>query len=166
MRRGFSLIELSIIIAILAVLATGIYLTFGKDVDKSRVAKTESMISKLDRAIGSYYSDTGFYPSKTQQLWKNDEGTAGWYGPYVQPPLGDDSLNLFPKTPWGGTARIACSDGQSVSLVMTGMSRELCLNLDQDIDDGDLSSGLVRWDSANDECVYYVEINNPGVRCK
>lgn len=166
MRKGFSLIELMIVIGIMAVLALGIYIVAGRSIDKSRVAKTEAVISKLRAAINNYYSDTGYYPSKAQQLWKNVAGAPNWSGPYVQPPRGNVNLNGFYNMPWGGTGWIACSNGNYVALVMAGISKGVCQRLDKQIDDNNLGSGLVRWDNNNSRCIYYFELNNSGVSCK
>jgi len=165
-RKGFSLIELMIVVGVMAVLALGIYIFAGGSIDKSRVAKTESVITKLRAAINNYYSDTGYYPSKAKQLWKNDAGAPNWSGPYVQPPRGNANLNGFYNMPWGGSGQIACSNGKYVALVMYGMNKGLCQKLDKAIDDNNLSSGLVRWNSNSNYCVYYFELNNPGVSCK
>jgi len=166
MRRGFSLVELAIVIAIMAVLATGVYLFAGGSVDRSRIAKTESVIAKLKTAIDNYYADTGYFPSSAKQFWNNSAGAPGWSGPYVDAPNGDTNLDYFPHAPWGGTGKIACSDGDSVSLVMENMPKGLCQKLDDDMDDGNLSSGLVRWNSSDNTCVYYYAVNDSGVRCK
>ena len=165
-RKGFSLIELMIVVGVMAVLALGIYIFAGGSIDKSRVAKTESVIAKLKSAINNYYSDTGYYPSKTQQLWSNPAGAPNWMGPYVQPPRGNVNLNAFYNMPWGGNGWLSCSNGNYIALVMAGISQGVCQRLDKAIDDNNLTSGLVRWNNNNNYCVYYFELNNPGVRCK
>ena len=165
-RKGFTLIELMVVVAVMAILALGIYLVGGKFLDKSRVAKTESVITKIRSAINNYYSDTGYYPSKAQQFWKNTVGAPNWSGPYVQPPRGNVNLNGFYNMPWGGTGQLVCHNGSYVALIMYGMSRGLCQKLDQEVDDNNLSTGLVRWNSNSNYCVYYFELNNSGVSCK
>ncbi|ADU97757.1 hypothetical protein Theam_1801 (plasmid) [Thermovibrio ammonificans HB-1] len=164
-RKAFSLVELMVVVAVISILALGLYIYYGGSTDKARVAKTVEFANNLKRAMSAYYADTGYYPSKTQQLWTNAVGAPGWNGPYVEPPNNNVSLNYWPHTPWSGTGWIACTWGSNVQLVINGASKDFCYKLDRAVDDGNLSAGNVRWDSSVNRCRYFL-IRGTNVRCK
>jgi len=154
--------ELIVVLVIISIISFGgWYLYYGKRINKARTAKTEETIKALERIIAGYYSDTGRLPSSAKQLWSNDLGTPGWYGPYAEPPNGDYSLDRFIHTPWLGDGWLECSDGSYERLKMQ-TNQEICQLLDKDVDDGNQASGLVRWDGTY--CYYYFR-NGSSVRC-
>jgi len=94
--RGFSLIELIVVLVILGLLATVV----GPKV-MDRLAKGKSEIAKLqidqlEGALGLYRFDLGRFPSTSEGLTAlaQDPGIQNWSGPYL------DKLTL-PKDPWG-----------------------------------------------------------------
>jgi general secretion pathway protein G len=163
MRKGFTLVELVVVIMIMGILVAGYFYLTGANVDTARVAKTQAIIEKAKKAIYTYYQDTGYFPTNAQQLWNNVLGTPGWYGPYVEAPNANPNLTYFPHAPWGGTMSIVCVDGTALKLTLDRMPQDLCSKLDQKIDDGSLTTGRVRWE--NNSCVYYVK-TGAGVKCK
>lgn len=91
--RGFTLVELLLVLVILALIG-GLVLPgiIGK-AEGAKVKAAASQISRLSMAVESYYLDTGETPDSLEQLVEEGGGTAGWNGPYVKA----SSL----KDPWG-----------------------------------------------------------------
>lgn len=63
MKRGFTLIELMIVVAIIAILATVAVPRFSDLLNKSKEAHVKGTLGGLRSALGIYYSDISFYPS-------------------------------------------------------------------------------------------------------
>jgi len=164
-RKGFTLVEIAIVLLVLAVLAA-IAIRPGKNYGiEAKVGKTIEFIDSLQKAADNYLDDVGGYPSDTQQLWKNHKSVLGWYGPYVQAPGGDTSKTYFPKVPEGNSAYLECSSSSNYFRVkFTNFRQVVCQEIDKKMDDGNLSTGKVRYDSNNHYCYYYFDTQN--VRCK
>ena len=91
--RGFTLVELLLVLVILALIA-GLVLPgiIGK-AEGAKAKAASSQVSRLSMAVESYYLDTGVTPESLQQLVEDSGGNSGWNGPYVKA----SSL----KDPWG-----------------------------------------------------------------
>lgn len=124
-KRGFTLTELLVVIAIIGILGTTLVPVIGSAVDKARVAKAIALVSTLETACDSYYSDTAryareygstAYSSYTYHNLALDDRTADWEGPYIKKPLasGDNpfggSFVYLYNTLTGGTCSPASFD--------------------------------------------------------
>lgn len=95
-RKGFTLIEILIVVAIIALLASLVApRLFGKlETSKQKIAKTQ--INLIETALDMFRLDVGRYPT-TQEglkvLWKNPGNIPNWQGPYLKKPI--------EKDPWG-----------------------------------------------------------------
>ncbi len=94
-QRGFSLIELMIVMAILVLIATVVGPEFwGKfGTAKQKTAKTQ--IEMLMAALDAYRLDVGSYPSEQEGLEAliSDPGGEKWDGPYLR-------KKIIPNDPW------------------------------------------------------------------
>ncbi|MBI5093049.1 MAG: type II secretion system major pseudopilin GspG [Candidatus Hydrogenedentes bacterium] len=96
-KEGFTLIELMVVLAILALLAAAILPNVvGKsDTAKQGVAKTD--IAMIESLLDQFYLDMGRYPTTEEglnALFTAPEGdSAKWKGPY--------SKKKIPADPWG-----------------------------------------------------------------
>lgn len=94
---GLTLIELTIVIAILGILAAFIAPRVMNAVDDARVGKAQTEIANLKVALSKYSLDVGSYPSTEEglgALWKPPaQSSQNWRGPYVEDPVSND--------PWG-----------------------------------------------------------------
>lgn len=92
--RGFTLIELMVVLAIIAalvgIIGPRIFKQFGQA--NTRIAKTQ--IAQLEAALDSFRLDVGRYPSTSEGLNALFSGSVdGWDGPYLK-------KKAVPKDPW------------------------------------------------------------------
>lgn len=97
LERGFSLIELIVVLVILGLLATvvgpKVMDRLGKG--KSEIAKLQ--IDQLEGALGLFRFDVGRYPTSAENLLilvEDRGGVQNWSGPYLD-------KKTLPKDPWG-----------------------------------------------------------------
>lgn len=99
MQRGFTLIEMIVVIAIIAVLAALVAPNVFQNVGDARRNAARSQIEMLGLALESYRLDNGSYPSVDQGLAalrsmpSTGEPPRNWRGPYLR--------RIVPMDPWG-----------------------------------------------------------------
>ena len=98
-RKGFTLIELMLVIIILGTLATVVFPRFVGRAKKAKIVAAKADINNsLAAALDMYEMDNGFFPSSDQGLDAlRREPTASpkpkeWDGPYIK---------KTPQDPWG-----------------------------------------------------------------
>lgn len=95
--RGFTLIEIIVVVVILAILAAVVIpRVFGR-VDDAKVSSTMSTIQALDTSLDMYKADTLSYPTSEQGLnvLVNNPGSGKWNGPYLK------NQTAVPMDAWG-----------------------------------------------------------------
>ena len=96
-RKGFTLVELLLVITIISVLAAVIVPRFFGRSQEARITAAKQTISgTLGIGLDMFEQDTGRYPNADERLEAliKDPGAAGWKGPYLK-------SNSVPKDPWG-----------------------------------------------------------------
>ena len=92
-RRGFTLVEILLVVTIIGILAA---LVIPKMTGRTDEARKKSAFSDvqggLKSALGMYEVDTGRYPSSLNDLMTQPSDVKGWKGPY---------LDNMPVDPWG-----------------------------------------------------------------
>ena len=92
-QRGFTLVELLLVLVILALIA-GLVLPgiIGK-AEGAKVRAASSQISRISMAVESFYLDTGTTPDTLEELVNEPGNVTGWNGPYIK--------TSILKDPWG-----------------------------------------------------------------
>jgi general secretion pathway protein G len=94
--RGFTLLELLVVMVILGLLAGYVAPKYFSQVGKSEVKTAQAQIAALEKALDQYRIDTGHYPGTELGLAALNAKPASevkWDGPYLK--------KAVPNDPWG-----------------------------------------------------------------
>jgi len=101
-RVGFTLIEVVVAVAIVAIMAAAITPLAYREITRAREEATLDELAALRNGLLEFYEDTGRFPSEAEGLGAllTDPGANGWQGPYVG---GGNGLPLVEATTdaWG-----------------------------------------------------------------
>ncbi len=100
-RRGFTLIEVLVVLVIVMGLASVVGINVIRHQAESRVETAKLQISVLEQALQSYYIDHGRYPTQAQGLQALVERPTISPVPRDFPPGGYLGRTRIPDDPWG-----------------------------------------------------------------
>src|SRR5882672_12348970 len=86
-QRGFTLLELLVVVLIIGLLAGFVAPRYFGQVGKSEVNVAKAQIDALEKALDQYRLDTGHYPSTEAglvSLVQRPQNEAKWSGPYLR----------------------------------------------------------------------------------
>src|ERR1035437_9163895 len=95
-QRGFTLLELLVVMVIIGLLVGYVGPMYFKQVGKSEIKTTRAQIDSFGKALDQYRLDTGHYPSSEQGLNARDENPKKekkWDASYQK--------KSVPLAPWG-----------------------------------------------------------------
>ncbi|MFP4466062.1 MAG: type II secretion system major pseudopilin GspG [Candidatus Goldiibacteriota bacterium] len=95
-KGGFTLIEMLVVLAIIALLASLAGPAVFKKLGPAKRSIAEAQMKMFSEALDSYYIDTGRYPTAyegLETLVSRPAGAKGWKGPYLR--------KQVPVDPWG-----------------------------------------------------------------
>lgn len=96
LQRGFTLLELLVVMVIIGLLVGYVGPMYFKQVGKSEIKAARAQIDSFGKALDQYRLDTGHYPTTEQGLVALVEKPANetkWDGPYLK--------KNVPADPWG-----------------------------------------------------------------
>ncbi|HUO44335.1 MAG TPA: type II secretion system major pseudopilin GspG [Burkholderiales bacterium] len=94
--RGFTLLELLVVMVIIGLLAAYVGPRYFNQLGKSEVKAAKAQIDALEKALDQYRLDTGHYPSTEvglNALTARPANEPKWGGPYLK--------KSVPPDPWG-----------------------------------------------------------------
>jgi general secretion pathway protein G len=94
--KGFTLLELLVVMVIIGLLAGLVAPRYFAQVGKSQTKVAKAQIDSLEKALDQYRLDVGHYPSTEeglQALVAGPSGETNWAGPYLRKGI--------PPDPWG-----------------------------------------------------------------
>ena len=94
-QRGFTLLELLVVMVIIGLLAGYVGPRFFSQIGKSEVKAARAQIDALEKALDQFRLDNGRYPTTEEglkALVERPSTTSKWSGPYLK--------NAVPLDPW------------------------------------------------------------------
>jgi len=125
-RGGFTLVEIIVAVAIVAIMAAAITPLAYREITRAREEATLRELAALQQGLLEFYEDTGRFPGESEGLGAllTDPGADGWQGPYVGgdrgEPLAETTTDawgesyvydLGPTTVPAGTADVIIASG-------------------------------------------------------
>jgi general secretion pathway protein G len=95
-RRGFTLLELLVVIVIIGLLASLVAPKYFNQIGKSNARIAKAQIDALEKALDQYRLDVGSYPGTElglAALTSRPQNLERWQGPYLK--------KVAPPDPWG-----------------------------------------------------------------
>lgn len=96
LRRGFTLLELLVVMVIIGLLAAYVGPKYFSQIGKSEVKTSKAQIAGFEKALDQFRIDVGSYPNTEQglaALFTRPPNLTRWDGPYLS--------KSVPPDPWG-----------------------------------------------------------------
>ncbi len=126
--RGFTLIEIMIVVIVLGILAALVVPRFVGRTKEARVTAAKSDIASLCLSVDLFEADTGDYPDDLSELL-SDPGVNGWRGPYIK---------KLSKDPWDNDYTYSPPSGPTGMYTVTCCGEDGSEGTDDDITNSDL----------------------------
>lgn len=172
---GFSLLEIVIALAVIAMIVGVVAIRSGGVINKGKTSRVIQLVDTLKKASALYHSDTNQMPweyaasTAVNRKLSGTQAIAGWQGPYIESPLTtsmnptNGSINMYAAVNVQGNAGFDL-DGDATddvttagcTLWMSGITQADAQAIDAAFDRGIpgtwSDSGRVKWNSSNNYC--------------
>lgn len=118
-RQGFTLIEILIVVAIIAILASIVLVGLGPTQQSGRDARRLADLHEIQNALELYYNKCGLYPNGANCAAANTTGYAGGANPAKTAILGSSlGINQMPDDPTSGAHYSYAANAGATSYVV------------------------------------------------
>lgn len=111
-RRGFTLVELMVVVAIIGLLAATVTVSVMGQTYEARKTRCVADFENIGKALKLYKLAVGSYPRDIRYLWERPDNAAKWAGPYLE--------EYPPKDPWGNDYVYTFSGGNDYEIISYG----------------------------------------------
>jgi type IV pilus assembly protein PilE len=174
-KSGFTLAEVLVTIALIAVLAAVLLPALNKQLGKGDASRVATDLKAIETGINTFYDDVHRYPSDLTHLTtaittaQNDifgnvytaTNVAKWRGPYV-------SKDVITATGLGTfTSALSRATGANnasyITVNVTGITADDFAKIEDTLDEGNSSStsstsGVIHWSSTNTTLTYFAVV--------
>ena len=115
-RRGFTLMEVLLVLAILVILGSLVGVSIFQMQKNANIKAARTQIGLLEKAITAYQVDVGSYPSGLDALLAAPadlRNQAKWSGPYLE-------KSQVPADPWGNPFAYELQSAESYRITSSG----------------------------------------------
>jgi prepilin-type N-terminal cleavage/methylation domain-containing protein len=167
-RRGFTLVEVLVVLAIGVILAAAFLPAIIGRLDQTRVDESAKSLAGVVEAMRAMHADVGRDPGRLSQLttpittgqqdvcgaFYTAAEAAAWAGPYLNRPLSTTGLPLPIGLARDLLVNTPPPPGTLLHIIVQGVSHEDALALSRKVDGNeDPASGVVRWGGVTDGVV-------------
>lgn len=97
MKKGFTLVELLVVVSLIGVLATLILANLNAARERARDTQRKSDLRNIQTALRLYYNDNAGYPTASSGSIVGCDGTCTWGGIWTKNSI--TYMNILPKDP-------------------------------------------------------------------
>lgn len=145
--RGFTLVEITIAVIVISILAAMLAPVVIDYVEKARIAQAKGSVSEFASAMKRFHNDTGFWPFENS-VWST---LPGWYYPQIDPTRGtgnDTALYVVPTVPSNQNNITGCNGGPTMCLCSQVQAGYPCWTAPYLSNGGSLGGYLDPWGNA------------------
>ncbi len=111
--RGFTLVELMVVIAIIGLLAAVVTVNVIGQMDEARKTKVAADMQAIEDGLKLFKVNMGYYPQQLNALWERPANAGNrWKGPYLE--------EYPPRDPWGNEYMYNYVSGSDFEIISYG----------------------------------------------